>query len=120
VNQKTILVVDDEAGNIDIIKNILGNDYKIKAAINGDIALKIVSKAPAPDLILLDIMMPGMDGYEVCQKLKSNVDTRSIPVIFLSAKISEDEKMQGMAMGAMAYLTKPLDPDDLINTLELI
>lgn len=120
MEQKTILVVDDEPGNIDVIKNALQHDYKIKAAINGTKALAAAAKLPLPDVILLDIMMPEMDGYQVCRQLKANEATRSIPVVFLSAKVSADEQRQGMEMGAMAYLTKPVDPQSLLDTLDTV
>lgn len=120
MDQKTILVVDDEPGNIDVIKNVLQDSYKIKAAINGTKALAAAAKLPMPDLILLDIMMPEMDGYQVCRQLKANAATRSIPVVFLSAKVSADEQRQGMEMGAVAYLTKPVDPPSLLDTLDMV
>jgi len=120
VNQKTILVVDDEPSNIDVIKNVLQSDYKIKAAINGEKALMVAAKSPAPDLILLDIMMPGIDGYQVCRELKTNSATRHIPVVFLSAKVSPDQQRQGLELGAVAYITKPLDPQTLIDTVDLL
>lgn len=120
MDQKTILVVDDEPGNIDVIKNVLQDSYKIKAAISGTRALAAAAKLPAPDLILLDIMMPEMDGYQVCRELKANPATRAIPVVFLSAKISMDEQRRGMEMGAVAYLTKPVDPQSLLDTMEMV
>ena len=70
--QETVLVVDDVPDNIDVLSGILREEYKIKAALNGSVALDIAAKQPQPDLILLDVMMPGMDGYEVCQRLKEN------------------------------------------------
>ena len=76
----TILAVDDTPENLDIVKGILSDDYHIKVAVNGQIALKI-AQSQSPDLILLDIMMPKMDGYEVCRQLKANPETRDIPVI---------------------------------------
>ncbi len=120
MDQKTVLVVDDEPGNIDVIKNVLQDRHKIKAAINGTKALAAAEKLPMPDLILLDIMMPEMDGYQVCRQLKANAATRSIPVVFLSAKVSADEQRQGMEMGAVAYLTKPVDPQSLLDTLDMV
>ncbi len=120
VDQKTILVVDDESSNIDVIKNILQQDYKIKAAINGEKALAVAAKLPAPDLILLDIMMPGLDGYEVCRALKTNPATRQIPVVFLSAKVTQDQQRQGIELGAVAYITKPVEPQILIDTVDLV
>lgn len=120
MDQKTILVVDDEPGNIDLIKNVLQDSYKIKAAITGSKALAAAAKQPLPDLILLDIMMPEMDGYQACRELKANPATRAIPVVFLSAKVSMDEQRRGMEMGAIAYLTKPVDPQSLLDTIDTV
>ena len=106
----TILVVDDTPANLSLMTGLLRDDYKVKAAIDGEKALRIAQSSPAPDLILLDIMMPGMDGYEVCRRLKADPATRDIPVIFLTAKSGvEDEKM-GLDLGAVDYITKPISP----------
>lgn len=107
---KTILVVDDTETNIDILVEILGDDYDVSVAMDGESALEIVDEEP-PDLVLLDIMMPGMDGYEVCRRLKANEKTRDIPVIFVTAKEEIDEKMDGYDVGASDCITKPVDPD---------
>jgi putative two-component system response regulator len=106
----TILVVDDTPANLSLMTGLLRDDYKVKAAIDGEKALRIAQASPPPDLILLDIMMPGMDGYEVCRRLKADPVTRDIPVIFLTAKSGvEDEKM-GLDLGAVDYITKPISP----------
>ena len=106
----TILVVDDTAANLSLMTGLLRDEYKVKAAIDGEKALRIAQSSPPPDLILLDIMMPGMDGYEVCRRLKADPATRDIPVIFLTAKSGvEDEKM-GLDLGAVDYITKPISP----------
>ncbi|MBF0124389.1 MAG: SpoIIE family protein phosphatase [Magnetococcales bacterium] len=102
-----ILVVDDTPENIDILKGALSHDYSVKAAINGQTALKIAAAKPHPDLILLDIMMPGMDGYQVCRQLKENLDTKSIPVIFVTAMSKDADELQGLNLGAVDYITKP-------------
>ncbi len=104
----TILIVDDTPDNITLINSVLKNDYYTKIAVDGEKALKIVSQQQKPDLILLDIMMPGMDGYEVCQRLKADVATRDIPVIFLTAKIQVEDEQKGFAVGAVDYITKPI------------
>ncbi|RJG48412.1 response regulator [Motilimonas pumila] len=109
VKQATILAVDDTLANIDVVKGVLSEDYLVQAALNGPMALKIIAKH-RPDLILLDIMMPDMDGYEVCQTLKSNPETQDIPVIFLTAKSQEEDETKGLAMGAVDYITKPISP----------
>lgn len=117
--QKTILVVDDTPENIDILVGMLGETFKVKAAVNGMIALKIAEKQH-PDLILLDIMMPKMDGYEVCKKLKENPDTADIPVVFVTGKTEENEQAVGMEMGAKGYLTKPVNPTDVMAMVKSI
>jgi sigma-B regulation protein RsbU (phosphoserine phosphatase) len=104
-----ILAVDDTPENLDIVKGILASDYVIKVAINGPIALKIAEKQ-LPDLILLDVMMPGMDGYEVCQRLKENPKTRDIPVIFLTAMDQTSDEAHGFNLGASDYIAKPVNP----------
>jgi len=104
-----ILAVDDTPENLDVVKGILATDYTVKAAINGKMALKI-AKAQPPDLILLDIMMPEMDGYEVCRHLKANPQTAQIPVIFLTAKGQTEDEAQGLELGAADYIMKPVSP----------
>lgn len=107
--RKTILAVDDTPTNIDVVKAVLGDQYAIMAAINGPLALKILSKQ-VPDLILLDIMMPEMDGYEVCRQIKANERTRDVPVIFLTAKSDARDEAMGLSLGAVDYITKPISP----------
>jgi len=106
-NQATVLIVDDEPLNIDVLRGAL-HDYKIKVATNGEMALKIAFLPQAPDIILLDVKMPGMDGYEVCQRLKSDPRTVNIPVIFVTAMSDMDDELKGFKMGAVDYLTKPI------------
>ncbi|MCX6074839.1 MAG: diguanylate cyclase [Campylobacterales bacterium] len=106
----TILIVDDATANIQLLAEILGNDYSIKIATSGEKALQIANAIEMPDLILLDIMMPVMDGYEVCKKLKSNSATSEIPVIFVSAKDEVSDQMQGFNLGAVDYIVKPYEP----------
>jgi putative two-component system response regulator len=106
----TILVVDDTPDNLVLMSNLLKGLYKVKIANNGDKALAIAASAAPPDLILLDIMMPKMDGYEVCRQLKSNPRTSNIPVIFLTAKTEIEDEQKGLELGAMDYLTKPISP----------
>jgi len=104
-----ILAVDDTPENLDTVKSILVPDYIVKAAISGMVALKIAGRKP-PDLILLDIMMPGMDGYEVCRQLKSDNSTAHIPVIFLSGEQDSSIRAKGLELGAADFVTKPIDP----------
>lgn len=108
-DKKTILAVDDTLANIDVVKGVLSSEYIVQVALNGKVALKIIEKKQ-PDLILLDIMMPEMDGYEVCQILKSQESTRDIPVIFLTAKAQEEDETKGLSLGAVDYITKPISP----------
>ncbi len=107
-HNKTILIVDDTPDNITLLNSVLKDLYNTKIAVNGEIALKIASIKPQPDLILLDIMMPGMDGYEVCQRLKSDTETKDIPIIFLTAKIQVEYEEKGFDVGAVDYITKPI------------
>ena len=105
-----VMVVDDTEANIDILLETLADDYKVIVAMDGESALEDIKKSP-PDLILLDIMMPGMDGYEVCQKLKEMEITRNIPVIFLTALKEEGDEARGLGLGAVDYITKPFNPE---------
>jgi putative two-component system response regulator len=110
-NEKfNILVVDDTPENIDLLLEILKDDYKVRAAINGEQALKIARLRVAPDLILLDVMMPGIDGFEVCRQLKSDPTTSHIPIIFVTAKITTSDEIEGFSLGAVDYITKPISP----------
>jgi len=104
----TILIVDDTPDNLSLMSEILKDEYKIKIANNGEKALKIALGESRPDLILLDIMMPVMDGYEVCRRLKGNPATQDIPVIFLTAKAEEVDEKLGLELGAVDYITKPI------------
>ncbi|WIO73222.1 two-component system response regulator [Porticoccaceae bacterium LTM1] len=108
-SKQTVLVVDDTPENIEVLVNTLNQDYKVKAAINGHKALEVVHKSP-PDIILLDIMMPGIDGYQVCETLKADPTTRHIPVLFITAKIGLQDEIKGFELGAVDYITKPISP----------
>lgn len=114
----TILIVDDTPENIDVLAGSLKDKYKIKVATNGAMALKIVEKQPAPDLVLLDIMMPGIDGFEVCERMKAQLHTRSIPIIFVTAKISPADELRGLELGAVDYITKPISPPVVIQRVQ--
>lgn len=110
LSNSTILIVDDVGTNIDILCDALGDDFDINISMDGERALKIVSEE-MPDLILLDIMMPGMDGYEVCEKLKADSATKNIPVVFLTALGDEQNEAKGLGLGAVDYITKPFSPE---------
>lgn len=116
-DKSVILAVDDTPENLDVLKGILIDKYSVKGAINGPMALKIAEKQQ-PDLILLDIMMPGMDGYEVCQKLKENPATEQIPVIFITAKSTVEDEQKGFAIGAVDYITKPISPPIVLERVK--
>ena len=109
-DKATILVVDDTPDNLILMNSLLKGDYKVKIANGGAKALKIAESDSPPDLILLDIMMPGMDGYEVCRRLKRNPKTMDIPVIFLTAKAEVEDEKKGLELGAVDYITKPISP----------
>lgn len=116
-DKKTVLVVDDEAINISLLAQILKGIYKVKIAKDGDKALQIAAMAPPPDLILLDVMMPGIDGFEVCRRLKANPATVAIPVVFVTGKDDATELQQGMDLGAAGYLGKPVDATAVTDKL---
>lgn len=106
-DNKLVLIVDDTPTNIGVISGVLNGLYKTKVATNGEKALVLASASEKPDLILLDVMMPGMDGYEVCRRLKANPLTRDIPVIFLTAKTDAVDEENGFEVGAVDYIHKP-------------
>ncbi|MFY0678417.1 MAG: two-component system response regulator [Neptuniibacter sp.] len=110
MDKQVVLVVDDTPENIDVLNGILRSTYNVKAALSGQIALQIAQQSPQPDLILLDVMMPEMDGYEVCKALKANPKTKNIPVIFVTAKDTEGDETFGLDLGAVDYITKPVSP----------
>lgn len=115
----TILVVDDTPDNLSLMRELLKPSYHIQLANSGDRALKLAALEPHPDLILLDIMMPGMDGYEVCQQLKANPLTRDIPVVFLTAKSEVEDEKRGLEMGAVDYITKPISPPIVLARVKI-
>lgn len=107
-SKQTVLVVDDTPENIALLGEVLKPHYKIKAALNGAKALKIAFSDTPPDIILLDIMMPEMDGYDVCRALKSNPLTVNIPVIFITSKVEVEDERKGFEVGGADYITKPI------------
>ncbi len=106
-DQKVVLIVDDTPTNVGVISGVLKDSFRTKVATNGEKALVLAAATDKPDLILLDVMMPGMDGYEVCRRLKANPVTREIPVIFLTAKTDEIDEENGFEVGAVDYIHKP-------------
>ena len=103
-----LLVVDDTESNLDILVTALADEYDVGVATDGDMALQAVAEAP-PDLVLLDVMMPGIDGYEVCRRLKGDSSTQHIPVIFLTALTDISDEEKGLSLGAVDYITKPFN-----------
>ena len=106
----TVMVVDDTPDNLSLMNLLLKDHYTIRIANSGERALKLAATGNPPDLILLDIMMPGMDGYEVCRQLKADPKMRDIPVIFLTAKSDAEDEKKGLELGAIDYITKPISP----------
>lgn len=109
----TILIVDDTPENITALSAILSEFGKIKAATSGEKALKICAAEEKPDIVFLDVMMPEMDGWTVCRKLKSDPATKSIPVVFVTALKNEIDKILAGTLGSAGYITKPLDPEPI-------
>ena len=109
-SKPTILVVDDAPANLQLMSGLLQENYRVKAATSGEKGLKIALTSPQPDLILLDIMMPEMDGYEVCKRLKADERTKGIPIIFLTAKSEAEDEALGLSCGAVDYIIKPVSP----------
>jgi phosphoserine phosphatase RsbU/P len=108
--KRIVLVVDDAPANIHVVNEILRNSYKVRVATNGAKALEMAAATPAPDLILLDVVMPGMDGYEVCAHLKAHPGTQDIPVIFLTGQTETTDETRGFEAGAVDYIHKPFSP----------
>lgn len=109
-DRKTLLIVDDTPTNIALLADALKPHYRTKVANQGERALAIARADPPPDLVLLDVMMPGMSGYEVCERLKADPATRGIPVIFVTAMSDEADEEHGLAIGGVDYVTKPVNP----------
>ena len=108
-DKPTILIVDDTPANIALLSDVLKGAYRIKVALDGQKALEIANSAAPPQLILLDIMMPGMDGYEVCKRLKADPVTHPIPIIFISAMSEVEDETRGLDLGGVDYVTKPIN-----------
>ena len=110
IHQAQILLVDDNVMNLDTLLAALGDNYDLRVAIDGQSALDLLANSYRPDLILLDIMMPGIAGYEVCRRIKDNPAVAAIPVIFLTALDNEQDETEGLTLGAVDYITKPFSP----------
>ncbi len=115
----TILVIDDTDDNLTFLSNLLNTNYKVTIANSGEIALQIIRDNPLPDLILLDTFMPEMDGYEVCRRLKSDSQTRKIPIIFLTSTSKIDDEIYGLSIGAADYIVSPISPAILLSRVKV-
>lgn len=105
--KQKIMIVDDTPENIETMMKLIGSDYRLVPAVNGETCLKLARSKNPPDLILLDIVMPGMDGYEVCRRLKNDDATKEIPIIFVTAKSEDEDEARGLQLGAVDYIRKP-------------
>jgi putative two-component system response regulator len=110
VPNRTILIVDDSPENLMVLGELLRERYRVRAANSGERALQLAAMAPVPDLVLLDVMMPGMSGYQVLERLRADPATRDVPVIFTTAMSATEDEERGLALGAVDYITKPLRP----------
>ena len=110
INRSVILVVDDTPENLQLMSTLLRDHYKVQVAGSGEKALKLMAGGVLPDLVLLDILMPGMDGYEVCRRMRADDRMQHVPVIFVTAKSDSEDEEQGLNLGAVDYITKPISP----------
>lgn len=110
MNDKTVLIVDDTPDNLSLISGLLKGECRVKVATGGEKALSIARSDSKPDLILLDVMMPDIDGYEVARQLKADPATAAIPIVFLTSNADAEDMKKGLALGAADYITKPVDP----------
>src|SRR3954452_4762151 len=115
----TILVVDDDPRSLALLTGVLsGEGYSVRPADSGELALASIA-AKLPELILLDIRMPGVDGFEVCRQLKQQEETRDIPIVFLSAAGETEERVEGLRLGAVDFISKPFSRDELLARVQI-
>ena len=114
----TILIVDDEPTNIAVLNAMLRYNYKVKAALNGEDAIKVAKSYPQPDLILLDVVMDEMDGFEVCEIIKNNKNTKHIPIIFVTALNESKSDKKGIEIGAIDFFNKPYSAPIILKRIE--
>jgi putative two-component system response regulator len=117
MDKKTILLIDDNPSNLTLLDNLLRHDYRVKVAIGGAKGLKLALAEDTPDLILLDILMPEMDGFAVCEVLQMNRKTHHIPVMFLTTLNQAEAAERGLALGAVDFISKPIGAHDLIHKI---
>ena len=118
MKKQRILIVDDTPSNIKVLNNLLQYQYQISAVTNGPDALELAKSANRPDLVLLDIMMPEMNGFEVAKILKKNKKTLGIPIIFITANTETQSIIHGFAIGGNDYITKPIQPEELLARVQ--
>lgn len=116
----TLLLVDDSPDNLQLLYGLLKTDYHIRVANGGVRALKLLENSPLPDLVLLDVMMPDMDGYSVCQAIRANPRTAGVPVTFISASSGPEEVARGLAAGGCGFISKPIEPTVLFDHIAQI
>jgi putative two-component system response regulator len=117
MDKKTILVIDDAPSNLILLNNLLCKDYRVKVANSGSRGIKLALADDAPDLILLDVVMPELNGFEVCEVLKQNRKARHIPIIFLTTLHHEEEMQRGLALGAADFISKPVSSQQLAHKI---
>ena len=120
MDKKRILIVDDQPDNLHILVEILKQDFAVIAATNGEKALKLAHVSPQPVLVLQDVMMPDMDGFEVCEALKADPATKDIPLVFVTATNNESDYEKGISLGAVDFIQKPVSPALLKNKINQI
>lgn len=113
-----LLIVDDTPANIDVLVGFLRDHFELRVATDGTRAMELAGDAPHPDLILLDVMMPGLDGFEVCRRLRATPATQLVPILFLTARQDTDSLVEGFAAGGNDYLTKPFRPEELLARVQ--
>ena len=119
VEKQAILVVDDTPTNIQVLMETLKHDYRIVAAVNGERALQLAASDPPPDIILLDVMMPEMDGYEAMQHIRKEQQFKNLPIIALTAKAMKGDRQKCIDAGASDYLSKPIDIEKLLSLMQV-
>jgi CheY-like chemotaxis protein len=115
---QTILIIDDTTMNIQLMQSVLADKYHVKAATSGARGIRVANREPRPALILLDIQMPEMNGFEVCEQLKSDDSTKGIPIVFLTGNDSEIERSRAVELGASDFLVRPVEPEEIYACLE--
>lgn len=113
MDKKTILVIDDTPSNLVLLNNLLCRHYTVKVANSGDKGIQLALSDDAPDLVLLDVVMPGLDGFAVCDVLKKNRKTHHIPIMFLTTLYQDEEAQRGLALGAVDFIVKPVSSHEL-------